>query len=420
MQLASAFVAGLLAFGPALSSVAQEPHFKLGPREGETSFGSAVGVFDDLDRDGVPEFGVSGLRRAAPPKAPEAFTRVYSGATGTPLREFAGELRAGDVGDFDGDGLGDPLLSGSVRSSATGQPLFQMAVSPNYGPIGDFDGDGLSDFLAGQAGVYIVSCAGDSATVGDFGIPGQAFVYASSIGLARVVTGPDVGGATGGFLGELGDVDRDGAADYLVGATTHHFAWSCLLTLGTNLVTAYSGRDGAPLWTWTAPLTASLALEDVNGDGIPDWAAGLAGQSVVQIRSGADGSVLAFTDDSDLPDPGSNVMGDTLERVPDLDGDRLGDLAVGLRQDPVWSGLPARTGRVRLVSSADATTLGALSGRLPGERYGASIASLPDLDGDGFAELLIGAPGPFGFSPGRAEVVSLRQVLRGRIATRAR
>ena len=96
-------------------------------------------------------------------------------------------------------------------------------------------------------------------------------------------------------------------------------------------------------------------------------------------------------------------FGRALVLVPDLDGDGLEDLAIGV------PGIQGGRGRVELVSSATHMLLDILGPGQPGEGFGETLARLDDLDGDGVDELLVGAPGSDvgSFDGGAAYVLSL-------------
>ncbi|MFQ5692892.1 MAG: integrin alpha, partial [Nitrospinota bacterium] len=81
-------------------------------------------------------------------------------------------------------------------------------------------------------------------------------------------------------------------------------------------------------------------------------------------------------------------FGASARGLGDLDGDGLGDYAVGATQGGLNDG-----GYVRVFSGADGSVLLTLEGAAPGDRFGTSLGPLGDLDGDGIPDFLVGAPG---------------------------
>ena len=73
----------------------------------------------------------------------------------------------------------------------------------------------------------------------------------------------------------------------------------------------------------------------------------------------------------------------------DYDGDGVADIAVGA--PCAWVGTKEKVGRVRVFSGATGHLLVSLAGSTPKERYGSALDFIPDLNGDGKAELAIGA-----------------------------
>jgi hypothetical protein len=74
--------------------------------------------------------------------------------------------------------------------------------------------------------------------------------------------------------------------------------------------------------------------------------------------------------------------------VPDVNGDGRDDLVVG---QPSVTTFGLGAGLVRIHSGADQSVLLELHGA-PGSAFGTAVAGLPDMDGDGAGEILVGAP----------------------------
>ncbi|MCU0867595.1 MAG: hypothetical protein MUC36_27755, partial [Planctomycetes bacterium] len=126
---------------------------------------------------------------------------------------------------------------------------------------------------------------------------------------------------------------------------------------------------------------------DVDGDGVPDLVFGCldhgafsAGQ--VRVCSGVDGTVLRAASGNNGDQLGFAVAG-----VGDLDGDGFDDYAAGA---PL--GLPSVHGYVRVWSGRTGAILQTMAGDAPQEWFGAAIAGVGDIDGDGVPDLGVGAP----------------------------
>jgi hypothetical protein len=105
----------------------------------------------------------------------------------------------------------------------------------------------------------------------------------------------------------------------------------------------------------------------------------------------------------------SGRFGRSLAGIEDIDGDGRGDILVGASQeDPGAS--PADAGRVYLISGATLTVLATFysPNEEAGGLFGRSVSSLPDVDGDGLDDIVIGAnfedPGSSPTDSGRAYI----------------
>lgn len=142
---------------------------------------------------------------------------------------------------------------------------------------------------------------------------------------------------------------------------------------------------------------ALAAAGDVNGDGVGDYWMGAPGLfdvylGHVYLVSGADGSTLRQIE-------GKNPFerfGYALAGGEDLSGDGIADVVVGVPR----AGL-GRRGAVRVFSGADGSLVRAIPGGPPSGRFGEALALIDDRDGDGVADLAIGAPGERWFTGGR-------------------
>ena len=97
---------------------------------------------------------------------------------------------------------------------------------------------------------------------------------------------------------------------------------------------AISGASGAELHRMEIPpglqpnvRIAVDASGDVDGDGVRDVALGSRKAQRVQVHSGVDGALLYAIDET-ISDNNS-VFGDSVSIAGDLDGDGLADLAIG-------------------------------------------------------------------------------------------
>lgn len=216
----------------------------------------------------------------------------------------------------------------------------------------DLDGDGLDDALVGIPG-------GASAN----GTIGRVVWFAGPLEGTRTVDERDGvwEGAPGDHLGFAiradGDLDGDGYPDAVFGAdkagTDADDAGAAVVVDGATLqVTGRLAADRAG-----AMLGASLALRTL-GDGRHELLAGAPGWRVEGRRAGAvvrhSGPVegVVAVDPATLlpsPTPGAE-LGHALEAGADLDGDGAADLLAGA---PGWTVAGARPGAVLFFAGAD-------------------------------------------------------------------
>ena len=141
---------------------------------------------------------------------------------------------------------------------------------------------------------------------------------------------------------------------------------------------------------------AAVAAGDVDGDGLPDLVVGSPGfedgeEGEGRVRLWLGGAAgPAWELQSGQPEAGLGAAA----LVADFDGDGLDDLVVGA---PGWDEGAGEVGRVLLFaggpSGLAAEPSWSAAGAVAGDSLGAALCAPGDVDGDGFDDLLVGAPG---------------------------
>ncbi len=314
---------------------------------GETSFdflGSAVGAAGDINADGYADF-IVGTRGSDLGSLNAGQVQVFSGKTGSVLRNFLGDVAGDNMGqsacgisDIDGDGRDDILIgisgddtqdnnAGAVRiySGQTGRMLMQQfgqEANERFGtavaPAGDINGDNVGDYMA-------------SGLNGHFGV---VRLYSGKTGdLLYELQGDPTGDEFGTALAGAGDVDGDGFGDFLIGAPR-----SGLGAAEAGATFLYSGFDASLMRFYTGDepgdrMGRSVAgMKDVDGDGLPDVAMGLpgsddAGQDAgkAKVFKGKTGALIFEVDGFGNGD----FFGWSVDLLSDINNDKAADLVAG-------------------------------------------------------------------------------------------
>jgi FG-GAP repeat/FG-GAP-like repeat len=354
-------------------------------------------------------------------------------------------LSVAAAGDVNGDGYGDLIVganlyddgelnegaafvflgsaSGIVASNAAGAQMIMTGnqADANFGvsvaSAGDVNGDGYADVVVGASSF-------DSGELNE----GAAFVYiGSSLGILLTLTNPQGAATTlqgnqaaAGFgigVASAGDVNGDGYADVVVGAYNYDageseegaafvFAGSAsgVASAGAgSAVTTLQGNQASARFGWSV-----ASAGDVNGDGYADVVVGAylfdSGESdegaafvfvgsAAGVASGNPASAAATLQ----ANQGSAALGFSVASAGDVNGDGYADVLVGspsydLGEVNEGAAFVFPGGVAGVVSGNPTTAATTLQGNQSGGNFGTSVASAGDTNGDGYADVLVGAP----------------------------
>ncbi len=345
---------------------------------------------------------------------------------GESQRDKAGRGVAGP-GDIDGDGF-DDLLIGAENAGIDEQGTAYLVYGPVTGSlslasadlrfigqeegdlagwavsgIGDQDGDGLPELA--------IAAPYASRALGRVHVVSSEVQVAMSLADADgVFEGDDEGDAVGWSLADPGDVDGDGIGDLLIGAGLEdgyaEGSGAAYLVLGpiSGFRTAVVADARVSLHHQGAMVGYSVSSAgDADGDGLPDLLVGAHGlDTTVEDVGGAYLVPGTTRGELDLVDAEATITGvgedDHAGRAVagggDVDGDGYDDLLVGVYggSGSTWPEGAAClfTGPMSGTHTIEDAAL-QLVGEISQDQAGLGLSMSGDADGDGLADLLIGA-----------------------------
>lgn len=335
--------------------------------------------------------------------------------------KFGGSVSS--AGDVDGDGYDDVIVGavGAVNGVNVGAAYFFPGGAQGLGSIsitlykgnqgfgaavsdaGDINNDGFDDIIVGAPNYDAPGAPG----------AGAVFIYTGSTsGLNNnqptYVTSGSTGAHLGNSLDNAGDVNGDGYSDIIAGASTFSAGQSnegaIFIWHGTGAGITNNAAYNKLIQSdqVNAALGASVAgAGDANGDSYFDIIAGLPGvtngqtnEGAARIYYGSGGGIVSAIYTNLEANQSEASFGKSVGGRFDANGDGYDDVVVGA---PFFDGQASNGGGVWVFPGSKGGVQTAASFSTSGvqaeSNMGTSVSGAGDLNGDGYGDIVVGIPG---------------------------
>jgi hypothetical protein len=390
-------------------------------------FGSSVACSGDLNGDGYSDV-IVGIPGYSNGQSSEGAVMVYLGSfNGISIlasdtiesnqdAAFMGNSVA-SAGDVNGDGYSDVIVgayrfdNGEQNEGAAfmyhGSPSginisaisviegnqIEALLGISVACAGDVNGDGYSDIIIGS-NYY------DNGEIDE----GTAFICLGSIsGMQASVVVLESNQSSSEFgisVASAGDVNGDGYSDVIIGSPGYQGKGAAFVYYGSNIGISPTTVNAEISTLSGIGMGSSVASAgDVNGDGYSDVIVGIPGFANGQIREG--GAIIYLGSPNGIDTMHYNIvesnqdsamMGYSVGSGGDVNGDGYSDVVVGA---PFYENGESMEGAVYVFQGSACGINNIASTILESNQNNAEfgiVASAGDVNGDGYGDIVVGAP----------------------------
>ena len=413
-----------------VNHLAASSGFKVEGISAGDQFGYSVSGVGDINGDGIDDFAIGSISRDIGSNSNAGIVYVIFGKDTTQQGVEFANISLASFASSDGITISGASANAFLGSSVSG--------------LGDVNGDGIDDFIIGASGAAF---NGVNSGVGYviFGARTLSNINVSSLSTSDGfrILGSAANSRLGNAVSSAGDINGDGVGDIVVGASGENRAYiifgktaSQSINIADINTSALAASDGFYVFSTAGSLGHSVSgLGDVNGDGVDDFIVSapftdtdgsgqgnsqgaayvIFGKDTTQSDvsfSNIDVASLAATDGFSIQSStSSDTLGYSVAGIGDISGDGIKDIAVGVRLLDTSSAMTDQNkGGVYVIFGKDTTQSGVsfsnisisssfsltdgfrIVGANANDYLGSSIAGLGDVNGDGVADFIIGAP----------------------------